>query len=120
VIQEGNSEEGSNMAEVMDSEEVIMTDEIVMPSKPVDKNREMVKKMLDGCLKHGLAALCKAKPEEPIKWLAHWLLENNPNQPRVCFHCPFTSYMRSCDAAFEARRAVLAGLFHRGARCGVE
>jgi len=94
------------MAEVMDPEEVIMTDEIVMPSKPVDKNREMVKKMLDdGCLKHGLAALCKAKPEEPIKWLAHWLLENNPNQPRVCFHCPFTAYaqLRCCQGRCSGR-----------------
>ena len=64
-------------------EEIVMEPEVAVPSKPVDKNRELVKKMLDGCLKHGLTALCKEKPEEPIKWLAHWLLENNPNQPRV-------------------------------------
>ena len=68
----------------MEGEEIVMTPgEEALPSKPADKNRELVKKMLDGCLKHGLAALCKEKPEEPIKWLAHWLLDNNPNQPRV-------------------------------------
>jgi hypothetical protein len=68
-----------------EGEEIVMPpgEEEVLPRKPADKNRELVKKMLDGCLKHGLAALCKEKPEEPIKWLAHWLLENNPNQPRV-------------------------------------
>lgn len=52
--------------------------------KKMSEHQAYVKKMLDGCLKHGLTALCKEKPDEPIKWLAHWLLENNPNQPRVC------------------------------------
>ena len=54
--------------------------QIVMPRQ---KERDYVQNMLAGCLKHGLSALCKEKPEEPIKWLAHWLLDNNPNQPRV-------------------------------------
>ncbi len=56
--------------------------EIIMPREK-DSVNDYVKSMLDGCLKHGLTALCKEKPEEPIKWLAHWLLDNNPNQPRV-------------------------------------
>lgn len=30
----------------------------------------------------GLTALSKAKPEEPMVWLAHWLLANNPNKPK--------------------------------------
>jgi len=34
----------------------------------------------------GLTALCKGKPSadkmEAITWLAHWLLDNNPNKPR--------------------------------------
>ena len=69
--------------------EIVMTsgEEEAVPSKPPDNRKlELVQKMLGGCLKHGLAALCKEKPEEPIKWLAHWLLDNNPNQPRV--HLP--------------------------------
>jgi len=57
-------------------------EEIIMPREK-DSVNDYVKSMLDGCLKHGLTALCKEKPEEPIKWLAHWLLDNNPNQPRV-------------------------------------
>ena len=31
----------------------------------------------------GLTALCKAKPADPMRWLAKWLEENNPNKPRV-------------------------------------
>ncbi|XP_025022402.1 nucleoside diphosphate kinase homolog 5 [Python bivittatus] len=31
----------------------------------------------------GLTALCKRKPEDPFIWLADWLIENNPNTPRM-------------------------------------
>ncbi|XP_043924907.1 nucleoside diphosphate kinase homolog 5 [Protopterus annectens] len=31
----------------------------------------------------GLTALCKQKPADPIIFLADWLLEHNPNKPRV-------------------------------------
>ncbi|MBN3299633.1 NDK5 kinase, partial [Amia calva] len=31
----------------------------------------------------GLTELCKTKPADPITWLADWLTDNNPNQPRV-------------------------------------
>eukprot|EP00002_Diphylleia_rotans_P005125 TRINITY_DN1419_c0_g1_i2.p1 TRINITY_DN1419_c0_g1~~TRINITY_DN1419_c0_g1_i2.p1 ORF type:complete len:201 (-),score=44.41 TRINITY_DN1419_c0_g1_i2:382-984(-) len=34
-------------------------------------------------LTQGLIELCKTKPENPVKWLAHYLLDNNPNKPRV-------------------------------------
>ena len=32
-----------------------------------------------------LAELCKAKPAglDAVKWLGEWLVENNPNRPRV-------------------------------------
>ncbi|KNC55386.1 nucleoside diphosphate kinase [Thecamonas trahens ATCC 50062] len=30
----------------------------------------------------GLTALAKAKPAEPLEWLAAWLLDNNPNKPK--------------------------------------
>ena len=32
-------------------------------------------------LTSGLTELCRAKPAEPVAWLAQWLLENNPNKP---------------------------------------
>uniref|UniRef100_A0A8C9L9M5 Nucleoside diphosphate kinase homolog 5 n=1 Tax=Pavo cristatus TaxID=9049 RepID=A0A8C9L9M5_PAVCR len=31
----------------------------------------------------GLTALCKEKPADPMTWLADWLMEHNPNKPRL-------------------------------------
>lgn len=31
----------------------------------------------------GLTALCKAKPSDPVVWLADWLAAHNPNKPVV-------------------------------------
>jgi nucleoside diphosphate kinase len=48
--------------------------------------RALVVKQLQPTLVKGLTALCKAKPTadklEAITWIAHWLLDNNPNKPR--------------------------------------
>lgn len=45
---------------------------------------------LQPTLVKGLTALCKQKPSadkmEAITWLAHWLLDNNPNKPRTVDH----------------------------------
>ena len=51
----------------------------------VQKHGDMVKldTSLETCLKTALTALCREKPQEPVKWLAHWLLEHNPNAPKV-------------------------------------
>uniref|UniRef100_A0A8C5C5W5 Nucleoside diphosphate kinase B n=1 Tax=Gadus morhua TaxID=8049 RepID=A0A8C5C5W5_GADMO len=27
--------------------------------------------------------LCKQKPLDPCIWLSHWLMRNNPNQPKI-------------------------------------
>jgi hypothetical protein len=119
--------------------EIVMTprEEEAVPSKPPDNRKlELVQKMLGGCLKHGLAALCKEKPEEPIKWLAHWLLDNNPNQPRVHMprlgcpvlpvlpraapRCPAPPGSAVCTAARLARQSlcrVLTRAFVASARC---
>ncbi|XP_046783039.1 nucleoside diphosphate kinase homolog 5 isoform X3 [Gallus gallus] len=34
----------------------------------------------------GLTALCKEKPADPMTWLADWLMEHNPNKPRLQHH----------------------------------
>jgi nucleoside diphosphate kinase homolog 5 len=34
----------------------------------------------------GLTELFKSKPEQPVPWLADWLLKNNPNKPIVSFN----------------------------------
>eukprot|EP00043_Microstomoeca_roanoka_P012683 m.123076 g.123076 ORF g.123076 m.123076 type:complete len:200 (+) comp15561_c2_seq3:433-1032(+) len=45
--------------------------------------REYLDKQVNPTLIRGLTALCKHKPEEPMRWLANWLDENNPNKPQV-------------------------------------
>ncbi|XP_011068739.1 PREDICTED: nucleoside diphosphate kinase homolog 5-like [Acromyrmex echinatior] len=34
-------------------------------------------------LVEGLIMCCKQKPADPILWLAHWLILNNPNKPKL-------------------------------------
>ncbi|XP_029439376.1 nucleoside diphosphate kinase homolog 5 [Rhinatrema bivittatum] len=31
----------------------------------------------------GLTELCKLKPADPVTWLADWLIDHNPNKPKV-------------------------------------
>ncbi|KAG2386654.1 hypothetical protein C9374_002398 [Naegleria lovaniensis] len=38
---------------------------------------------LQSYLIEGLTKLAKEKPENPIDWLARWILDNNPNKPMV-------------------------------------
>lgn len=49
--------------------------------------RTYVMQQLQPTLVAGFTALCKAKPTadklETITWIAHWLLDNNPNKPRA-------------------------------------
>ncbi len=30
----------------------------------------------------GLTELCRTKPENPVEWLGHWLLDNVPGAPK--------------------------------------
>ncbi|GHP10385.1 hypothetical protein PPROV_000911600 [Pycnococcus provasolii] len=49
--------------------------------------KEYVARFLQPTLLKGLTALCKEKPSadklQAITWLAEWLLDNNPNKPRI-------------------------------------
>jgi len=45
--------------------------------------REYLEQKVNPTLVRGLTALCKAKPDAPVSWLADWLLENNPATPNV-------------------------------------
>lgn len=53
------------------------------PLPSAQESRTYLSKHVNPTLIRGLTALCKAKPEHPIDWLADWLLENNPNKPSV-------------------------------------
>lgn len=43
---------------------------------------EYIRNNLQDTLMKGLTELVKQKPAEPVKWLAYWMLDNNPNKPR--------------------------------------
>ncbi|XP_050449814.1 nucleoside diphosphate kinase homolog 5-like [Cataglyphis hispanica] len=34
-------------------------------------------------LAEGLTLCCKQRPADPVLWLAHWLILNNPNKPKL-------------------------------------
>lgn len=43
---------------------------------------EKIKARVYPTLLKGLTVLCKEKPDDPIRYLANWLIENNPYKPR--------------------------------------
>lgn len=45
--------------------------------------RDYLKRQVNPTLLKGLTELCKNKPQDPVIWLADWLLENNPNKPSI-------------------------------------
>ncbi|KAI6652858.1 Nucleoside diphosphate kinase-like protein 5-like [Oopsacas minuta] len=61
----------------------IFPDSITEPILSGDESTQYLEKKVNQTLIKGLTELCKTKPAEPIRWLANWLLVNNPNQPRV-------------------------------------
>ncbi|ELU16784.1 hypothetical protein CAPTEDRAFT_177417 [Capitella teleta] len=58
-------------------------DSIVEPIAVGQAARDYLARSVNPTLLKGLTQLCKKKPDDPVVWLADWLLENNPNKPRV-------------------------------------
>jgi len=56
---------------------------IVEPVATGQAAKDYLSKSVNPTLLKGLTDLAKKKPEDPVLWLADWLLENNPNKPRV-------------------------------------
>jgi len=54
---------------------------IVEPLPGVDAAKSKLTEAVVPILTTGLTELCRAKPQNPVEWLANWLLENNPNNP---------------------------------------
>lgn len=59
------------------------TDSIVEPVAVGQAAKDYLSKSVNPTLLKGLTDLAKKKPEDPVLWLADWLLENNPNKPKV-------------------------------------
>ncbi|KAJ6667899.1 hypothetical protein lerEdw1_016220 [Lerista edwardsae] len=45
--------------------------------------KDYLNRYVNPTLLKGLTALCKKKPSDPFTWLADWLIENNPNTPKL-------------------------------------
>ena len=49
----------------------------------LDISIDKIKDRVFPTLIKGLTNICKEKPEDPIRSLANWLIENNPYKPRT-------------------------------------
>ncbi|PAA85954.1 hypothetical protein BOX15_Mlig014025g2 [Macrostomum lignano] len=58
-------------------------DSIVEPIPIGEAAKSYLARTVNPTVLKGLTELCKKKPNDPITWLANWLLENNPNKPKV-------------------------------------
>eukprot|EP00035_Acanthoeca_spectabilis_P021560 m.438918 g.438918 ORF g.438918 m.438918 type:complete len:210 (-) comp18303_c0_seq1:248-877(-) len=58
-------------------------DEVVEPLPTAEMSQKYINEKINPTLIKGLTALSKAKPADPLRFLADWLDENNPNQPVV-------------------------------------
>ncbi|EDO39201.1 predicted protein [Nematostella vectensis] len=58
-------------------------DSIVEPVSTGQAAKDYLTRTVNPTLLKGLTELCKMKPEDPILYLADWLIANNPNKPRV-------------------------------------
>uniref|UniRef100_A0A8C4X0L4 Nucleoside diphosphate kinase homolog 5 n=1 Tax=Eptatretus burgeri TaxID=7764 RepID=A0A8C4X0L4_EPTBU len=53
------------------------------PLRLQNQANEYLDRLVTPTLLQGLDALCKCKPQNPVAWLADWLLNNNPNKPSI-------------------------------------
>ena len=56
---------------------------IVEPLPSADDARDFINSKINPTLIRGLTDLVKAKPKDPLRYLAAWLESNNPNRPKV-------------------------------------
>ncbi|XP_078486510.1 uncharacterized protein LOC100177987 [Ciona intestinalis] len=58
-------------------------DSIVEPIAVGQATKDYLAKEVNPTMLKGLTQLCKEKPGDPVMWLAEWLIDNNPNKPKV-------------------------------------
>jgi len=58
-------------------------DAIVEPISTGEQATDYLVKNVMPVLTNGFVELCKVKPEDPLSWIADWLMANNPNKPRI-------------------------------------
>ncbi|KAF6029358.1 NME5 [Bugula neritina] len=63
-------------------------DSIIEPVPTGQAAKDYLSHEINPTLLKGLTALCKQKPEDPVVWLADWLIDNNPNKPKIAGNGP--------------------------------
>ncbi|XP_041253632.1 nucleoside diphosphate kinase homolog 5 isoform X1 [Onychostruthus taczanowskii] len=61
----------------------IFPEAILEPIPTGQRARDYLNLYVKPTLLAGLTALCKEKPADPMIWLADWLIEHNPNKPKL-------------------------------------
>ncbi|KYN23258.1 PREDICTED: nucleoside diphosphate kinase homolog 5-like [Trachymyrmex cornetzi] len=56
---------------------------ITEPVLRVEMAEDFLWETINPVLVEGLTMCCKQKPADPVLWLAHWLILNNPNKPKL-------------------------------------
>ncbi|KAI1898436.1 hypothetical protein AGOR_G00072310 [Albula goreensis] len=56
---------------------------VIEPIPMGESAKDYLSRFVNPTLLIGLTELCKRKPADPFTWLAEWLVENNPNKPKI-------------------------------------
>ncbi|KAI7801620.1 nucleoside diphosphate kinase homolog 5 [Triplophysa rosa] len=56
---------------------------VIEPIPMGEAAKDYLNRYVNPTLLNGLTELCKKKPADPFTWLADWLMENNPNKPKI-------------------------------------
>ncbi|XP_036404689.1 nucleoside diphosphate kinase homolog 5 [Megalops cyprinoides] len=56
---------------------------LIEPIPMGESAKDYLSRFVNPTLLTGLTELCKRKPADPFTWLADWLVENNPNKPKI-------------------------------------
>ncbi|KAJ8254612.1 hypothetical protein GJAV_G00194970 [Gymnothorax javanicus] len=79
-----NAVHGSESFSAMEREVKFMfPSSVIEPIPKGELAKDYLNRFVNPTLLTGLTELCKRKPADPLTWLADWLVENNPNEPRV-------------------------------------
>jgi len=79
-----NAVHGSDSAQAAAREiRFFFPDAIVEPLADTQQAQDYLICNVNPTLLKGLTALCKRKPQDPLIWLSNWLLDNNPNKPKI-------------------------------------
>ncbi|XP_063046458.1 nucleoside diphosphate kinase homolog 5-like [Engraulis encrasicolus] len=79
-----NAVHGSECSDAAEREiKFMFPDSVIEPIPLGVAGKDYLDIHVNAALLTGLTELCKRKPTDPYTWLADWLLNNNPNKPKI-------------------------------------